>query len=195
MARRLCFEEQRSDRGVGPSLGQSWREAARLMGRHPTTAHRELRRNGGPGGYGAEAAQDASGVRAASPKAPKLAQHAELAAAVCERLAMGWSPQAIQPRSADTGPPALSSETRYGGRAMNTSGRWGLAERSLEPLARQHRRRKPLSVAWSRQNARLWASSGPWRTGPSEASGRAEPVFWEGDLVIQAAKTAPPLPP
>ena len=56
MAQRLCFEERvrieaMAQAGVGAA------EAARRLGRHPTTVQRELRRNGVPGGYDAEAAQ------------------------------------------------------------------------------------------------------------------------------------------
>ena len=101
MARRLCFEERVRIEAMAHA-GVSAAEAARRLGRHPVTVQRELRRNGGPGGYDAEAAQAGSCARAGRPKAPKLARDAELAAAVCERLAMRWSPQAI---SADLGGP------------------------------------------------------------------------------------------
>ena len=80
MARRLCFEERVRIEAMAQA-GVSAAEAARRLGRHPTTVQRELGRNGGPGGYGAGAAQAGSCARAARPKAPKLAQDAELAAA------------------------------------------------------------------------------------------------------------------
>ena len=101
MARRLCFEERVRIEAMAHA-GVSAAEAARRLGRHLVTVQRELGRNGGPGGYDAEAAQAGSCARAGRPKAPKLARDAELAAAVCERLAMRWSPQAI---SADLGGP------------------------------------------------------------------------------------------
>ena len=49
MARRLCFEERVRIEAMAQA-GVSAAEAARLMGRHPTTVQRELRRNGVPGG-------------------------------------------------------------------------------------------------------------------------------------------------
>ena len=140
MARRLCFEERvrieaMAQGGVGAA------EAARRLGRHPVTVQRELGRNKGPGGYDAGAAQAGSCARAARPKAPKLAEDAELAAAVCERLAMRWSPPPI---SADLGALGLRvcSETIYRA-CYDRHSRRGLAERSWTHLPRQHRRRKP----------------------------------------------------
>ena len=140
MARRLCFEERvRVEAMAHAGVGAA--EAACRLGRHLVTVQRELRRNGGPGGYGAEAAQAGSCARAARPKAPKLARDAELAAAVCERLAQRWSPQAI---SADLRTLGLRvcAETIYRA-CYDRTGRWGLAERSWAHLPRQQRRRKP----------------------------------------------------
>ena len=120
MARRLCFEERVRIEAMAQA-GVSAAEAARRLGRHPVTVQRELGRNKGPGGYDAEAAQAGSCARAARPKAPKLAEDAELAAAVCERLAQRWSPQAI---SADLGALGLRvcAETIYRAWASSTGG-------------------------------------------------------------------------
>ena len=140
MARRLCFEERvRIEAMAHAGVGAA--EAARRLGRHLVTVQRELGRNGGPGGYGAEAAQAGSCARAARPKAPELARDAELAAAVCERLAQRWSPPPI---SADLGARGLfvCAETIYRA-CYDRTGRRGLAERSWTRLPRQHRRRKP----------------------------------------------------
>ena len=109
MARRLCFEERvrieaMAQAGVGAA------EAARRLGRHPVTVQRELGRNKGPGGYGAEAAQAGSCARAARPKAPKLARDAELAAAVCERLAHALVAAADQRRSWGPGPAGVRGD-------------------------------------------------------------------------------------
>ena len=140
MARRLCFEERVRIEAMAQA-GVRAAEAARRLGRHPVTVQRELGRNKGPGGYDAEAAQAGSCARAARPKAPKLAEDAELAAAVCERLAQRWSPPPI---SADLGALGLRvcAETIYRA-CYDRTGRRGLAERSWARLPRQHRRRKP----------------------------------------------------
>ena len=183
MARRLCFEERvrieaMAQAGVGAA------EAARLLGRHLVTVQRELRRNCGPGGYDAGAAQDASGARAGRPKAPKLARDAELAAAVCERLAMRWSPQAI---SADLRAQGLfvCAETIYRA-CYDRTGRRGLAERSWAHLPRQHRRRKPRGRTEQAKRSAL-GEFRPLAERPAKAAARAEPGHWEGDLIIGKA--------
>ena len=183
MARRLCFEERvrieaMAQAGVGAA------EAARRLGRHPVTVQRELGRNKGPGGYGAEAAQAGSCARAARPKAPELARDAELAAAVCERLAQRWPPPPI---SADLGALGLRvcAETIYRA-CYDRTGRRGLAERSWTHLPRQHRRRKPRGRTEQAKRSAL-GEFRPLAERPAEADTRAEPGHWEGDLIIAKA--------
>ena len=171
MARRLCFEERvRIEAMAHAGVGAA--EAARRLGRHPVTVQRELGRNKGPGGYGAEAAQAGSCARAARPKAPKLAEDAELAAAVCERLAMRWSPPAI---SADLGALGLfvCAETVYRA-CYDRTGRRGLAERSWAHLPRQHRRRKPRGRTEQAKRSAL-GEFRPLAERPAKADTRAEP--------------------
>ena len=187
MARRLCFEERVRIEAM-TAAGVSAAEAARRLGRHPTTVQRELRRNGVPGGYDAGAAQAGSCARAGRPKAPKLAADAELAAAVCERLAMRWSPQAI---SADLGTLGLRvcAETIYRA-CYDPTGRRGLAERSWTHLPRQRRRRKPRGRCEQAKRSAL-GEFRPLAVRPAEAHSRAEPGHWEGDLIIgKANRTA-----
>ena len=187
MARRLCFEERvrieaMAQAGVGAA------EAARRLGRHLVTVQRELRRNGGPGGYDAEAAQAGSCARAARPKAPKLAQDAELAAAVCERLAQRWSPPPI---SADLRTLGLRvcAETIYRA-CYDCTGRRGLAARSWAHLPRQQRRRKPRGRTEQAKRSAL-GEFRPLAERPAKADTRAEPGHWEGDLIIgKANRTA-----
>ena len=187
MARRLCFEERvrieaMAQAGVGAA------EAARRLGRHPVTVQRELGRNGGPGGYGAEAAQAGSCARAARPKAPKLARDAELAAAVCERLAQRWSPPPI---SADLGALGLRvcAETIYRA-CYDRHSRRGLPPNSWQLLPRQHRRRKPRGRTEQAKRSAL-GEFRPLAERPGEAASRAEPGHWEGDLIIgKANRTA-----
>ena len=183
MARRLCFEERvrieaMAQAGVGAA------EAARRLGRHLVTVQRELGRNKGPGGYDAGAAQAGSCARAARPKAPKLAEDAELAAAVCERLAQRWSPPPI---SADLGALGLRvcAETIYRA-CYDRTGRRGLAERSWAHLPRQHRRRKPRGRTEQAKRSAL-GEFRPLAERPAKAASRAEPGHWEGDLIIAKA--------
>ena len=183
MARRLCFEERvRIEAMAHAGVGAA--EAARRLGRHLVTVQRELGRNKGPGGYGAEAAQAGSCARAARPKAPKLAEDAELAAAVCERLAQRWSPPPI---SADLGALGLRvcSETIYRA-CYDRTGRRGLAERSWAHLPRRHRRRKPRGRTEQAKRSAL-GEFRPLAGRPAKADTRAEPGHWEGDLIIAKA--------
>ena len=187
MTRRLCFEERARIEAMAQA-GISAAEAARRLGRHPVTVQRELRRNGGPGGYDAEAAQAGSRARATRPKAPKLARDAELAAAVCERLAMRWSPQAI---SADLRALGLRvcAETIYRA-CYDRTGRRGLVARSWAHLPRQRRRRKPRGRCEQAKRGAL-GDFRPLAQRPAEAHSRAEPGHWEGDLIIgKANRTA-----
>ena len=187
MARRLCLDERaRIEAMAQAGLGAA--RIARCLGRHRSTVYRELGRNGGPGGYGAGAAQAGSCARAGRPKAPKLAADAELAAAVCERLAMRWSPQAI---SADLGALGLRvcAETIYRA-CYDRTGRRGLPPKSWQLLPRQHRRRKPRGRLEQAKRSAL-GEFRPLAERPAKAASRAEPGHWEGDLVIgKANRTA-----
>ena len=183
MAQRLCFEERVRIEAMAQA-GVSAAVAARRLGRHPVTVQRELRRNKGPGGYDAGTAQAGSCARAGRPKAPKLAADAELAAAVCERLAMRWSPQAI---SADLRAQGLfvCAETIYRA-CYDRTGRRGLAERSWAHLPRQHRRRKPRGRTEQAKRSAL-GEFRPLAERPAKAAGREETGHWEGDLIIAKA--------
>ena len=184
MARRLCFEERvrieaMAQAGVGAA------EAARRLGRHLVTVQRELRRNCGPGGYDAGAAQDCVlAPGRAGPRPPSWPADAELAAAVCERLAMRWSPQAI---SADLRAQGLfvCAETIYRA-CYDRTGRRGLAARSWEHLPRQQRRRKPRGRTEQAKRSAL-GEFRPLAERPAKAAARAEPGHWEGDLIIAKA--------
>jgi len=58
--------------------GQSMRSIATSLGRAASTVSREIRRNGGPGGYRASGADQAAWDRACRPKVCKLVQNREL---------------------------------------------------------------------------------------------------------------------
>ena len=187
MARRLCLDERaRVEAMAQAGLGAA--QIAQRLGRHRATVYRELGRNGGPGGYDAQAAQAGSCARAGRPKAPRLAADAELAAAVCERLAMRWSPQAI---SADLRAQGLfvCAETIYRA-CYDRTGRRGLAARSWARLPRQRRRRKPRGRCEQAKRSAL-GEFRPLAERPAKAAGREEPGHWEGDLIIgKANRTA-----
>ena len=94
MAQRLSCDERAWIEAMR-AAGVGVEETARRLGRHRSTVYSELDRNSRHGRYGAQAAQAAAQARAVRPKTPKLAADPGLAAAVAQRLSMGWSPHAV----------------------------------------------------------------------------------------------------
>jgi hypothetical protein len=76
-------------------VGQSMRSIAASLGRAPSTISRELRRNGGAGGYRASRAEQAAWDRTCRPKVCKLVQNRALAHLVASKLCREWSPEQI----------------------------------------------------------------------------------------------------
>jgi len=87
-----------------------------------STVYREF----GRGGHHAQEARAAADVRARRPKAPELAADPELAGAVCEGLAMRWSPPAVGAYRRARGL-MLCAETVHAARC-DPAGRHGLPE-------------------------------------------------------------------
>ena len=131
MAQRLSLDERARVEAM-ITAGVSVAEAARRLGRDPSTIHRELALNR-DGAYDAEAAQAAAAARARRPKTPKLAADAALAATVGALLAHRMSPHAISALVAGEGA-SIAAETIYRA-CYDHSGRRGLPEGSLEAAA------------------------------------------------------------
>jgi IS30 family transposase len=73
----------------------SIRSIAASLSRAPSTISREIRRNGGPGGYRASRADQAAWDRARRPKVCKLVQNRALAHLIANKLCLEWSPEQI----------------------------------------------------------------------------------------------------
>jgi helix-turn-helix protein len=84
-------EREEISRGV--ATGEPCRQIAARLGRAPSTVARELARNGGRGGYRAQAADAAAFRRAQRPKPAKLVTEPRLRAVVEAKLALRWSPR------------------------------------------------------------------------------------------------------
>jgi IS30 family transposase len=96
--RCLSFAE-REEIALGRAAGESVRMIADRLGRSPSTASRELRRNADAHGrYRATMAHALAWDRAARPKPAKLAVNASLRAEVEKDLAKRYSPQQIAGR-------------------------------------------------------------------------------------------------
>ena len=181
MAQRLSFDERARVEAMS-AAGVSVATAARCLGRHRSTVHRELRRGRRDGAYDAEAAQAAAAVGAARPKTPVLAADPELAASVRELLKEGWSPHAICAALRAEGR-TVSAETIYRA-AYDHSGSSGLPEGSWRCLPRRRRRRKPRGRCTTKPSP--LGDFRPVCERPAAAGDRSEPGHWEGDLIIGA---------
>jgi transposase, IS30 family len=116
MASHLTFEE----RGFlyrSRKKGKSNTEIAELMGRHPSTIGRELKRNAGQRGYRPKQAQRLAEERRLASRRPHKMDDAQVHQYVEERLEKLWSPDQIAERAQDDFPrtPArwLSRQTIY----------------------------------------------------------------------------------
>jgi IS30 family transposase len=185
---RYLSVSERETIGLEHAAGAGVREIARLIGRHPSTVSRELRRNQTvrrPRRYRPLLAQHKAECRARRPKVSKLASNARLHAEVQRLLNRKLSPQQISawlrrqfPDDADM---QVSHEAIY--RSLFVQGRGELRReltkclrtgRALRrPRARVERRgRIPNMVMISER--------------PAEVEDRAVPGHWEGDLIIGA---------
>jgi transposase, IS30 family len=187
---------EREEIAIGLAQQRGVREIARQLGRHPATVSREARRNRPTGrrtAYRAVHAQAAAEDRARRPKPRKL-EHRPLHAAVQARLQRRWSPQQIAAslRREFPNDEAMhaSHETIY--RALYVQGR-GALRRELTACLRTGR-------AIRRPRRRIDGRADPDRRipdkvmisdRPAEASDRAVPGHWEGDLIMgKANRTA-----
>jgi IS30 family transposase len=180
--------EERFEIQVGIRMGESDASIAACIGRHRGTVGREIKADGGRAHYNAALAQDRADQAARRPKARWWQERPWLWDHVVELLReQTWSPESIarRLRAEHPGEPQwwVSHEAIY--RAIYVQAR-GELKRELTRCLRGGRvRRKP-------------RGRGPVGTGfkiagmvniaerPAEASERAVPGHWEGDLIIGA---------
>jgi transposase, IS30 family len=182
--RCLAFSE-REEIALARARGESMRCIARRLGRSPSTVSRELRRNADRrGGYRATTAHGLAHDRASRPKPAKLATNLALRAKVEQDLSQRYSPEQIAGRLRVEFPDQpemwVSTETIYQSLYVQSRGalrreltkclRTGRALRQPGRRASQRKNRIPEMVNISKR--------------PPEASDRAVPGHWEGDLLI-----------
>lgn len=162
---------------------------ARMVGRDPSVVSREIRRNTGIDGvYRAPIAHVAAAQRRRRPKEFKLVANVALCRRIEAWMDQGWSPKLIalvlQAESGDhTG--RVSHETIYQALYVQTRG-------SLRAdLHRQLSLKRAQRVARKQER-----NNSPYREAfkisqrPAEASDRAVPGHWEGDLIVGAGSTS-----
>jgi IS30 family transposase len=166
--------------------GQSMRSIAASLGRAPSSVSREVRRNGGQGGYRASQAEQAAWDRACRPRVCKLVQNRGLAQVVASKLRREWSPQQIAGWLKRTYPDdetyQVSHETIY--RSLFIQARGALKKELMEHLRRTRGMRR------SRHHTQKTGIHGritdavSIRERPAAAEDRALPGHWEGDLLF-----------
>ncbi len=193
---RYLTLDHRETIAVHHAAGCSQAEIAAMIGKHPSTVSRELRRNSNKaktpghvkGLYRPSSAHRRAQERARRPKPAKLRAdvNAELHDHVQGRLRLRWSPEQIAGtlRSEFPDRPEMwvSHETIY--QAIYVQSR-GALKRDLAACLRTGRAvRRPKRNADARRPrvpAELLISERP-----AEASDRAVPGHWEGDLIVGA---------
>jgi IS30 family transposase len=170
----------------GLVTGSSIRSIAASLSRAPSTISREVRRNGGPGGYRASVADQAAWDRGRRPKVCKLVQNRALAHFVASKLCLEWSPEQIAGWLKRSYPGndtyQVSHETIY--RSLFIQARGALKKELMAHLRRTRGMRR------SRHHTQKTSIHGrivdavPISERPALVQDRAVPGHWEGDLLF-----------
>jgi IS30 family transposase len=177
-------EREEISRGV--VAGISIRSIAASLRRAPSTISREVRRNGGPGGYRASSADQAAWDRAYRPKVCKLVQNRALAYLVAGKLCLEWSPEQIAGWLKRTYPDdetyQVSHETIY--RSLFIQARGALKKELMAHLRRTRgMRRSRHHTQKTRIHGRINDAISISER-PAAVEDRAVPGHWEGDLLF-----------
>ena len=181
---RLSLKE-REEISRGLAAGESLRSVAARLGRAPSTVSREVAVNGGRVRYRAMTADAAAWARAARPKPTKLSRYPGLAQMVEEKLEQCWSPQQIagwlRRRFPTSTVMRVSHETIY--RSLFVQARGDLRHELTRYLRTRRAMRRPAGVRLpDGRGLRPTAINISQR--PAQATDRAVPGHWEGDLVF-----------
>lgn len=184
-------EREREDIASGIAEKLSGVDIARRLGRNASVVNREIARNGGRNEYRPVAAQRRAGVQRSRPKGHKLETEHWLHAVVVDGLAENWSPQQIAKRLKieypDDEAMRVSHETIY--QTLFLQARGALRTELKVALRTGRARRVPHGSTRAKQ-ARIRGMVNISER-PAEATDRAVPGHWEGDLILGAKnKTA-----
>jgi IS30 family transposase len=189
-ARTLGLVERRllAKWGVGERGGVGMREAARRLGRAPSTISREIHRNGSRTAtsrhYDAEVADARAWTRARRPKPCVLATRPALRAVVAEQLRADWSPVQISAWLRMTYPSdpemRLSAETIYRSLYVQTR---GVLRHELTAHLRRGRSIRRSRGRTPRERLGAIVDGVSIAERPASVEDRAVPGHWEGDLL------------
>jgi IS30 family transposase len=148
---------------------------------------REVHRNGGREAYRAHAADRRAWRRARRPKPFKLETHGRLRRVVASKLQLEWSPEQIagwlRRRSSDDSM-TVSHETIY--KSLFVQARGVLNKELRRHLRTRRRLRRGRQASTKGQPRGQIIDAVTIRERPAEASDRAIPGHWEGDLLSGA---------
>lgn len=186
VAGRLSLQD-RSEIYGGVARGESGAAIARRLGRHASTVTRELAVNGGRQRYQPLAAHRRALRASRRPQVMKLDGNGRLARYVEDHLQLLWSPEQIARRLREEFPTDLemrvSHETIY--QSLYVQGRGELRKelaRCLRSGRTVRRRRDHREDRRGRIPGMVNISERP-----VEATDRAVPGHWEGDLIVGTA--------
>ena len=169
----------------GLAAGEPVREIARRLGRAPSTVCREVAANGGGGRYRACAADRRAVRLMRRPKPAKLGRCPRLREAVESKLELRWSPQQIAAwlriSYPDDPEMRVSHETIYLSLFVQSKG--ALRKELARYLRRGRARRRPRGLPVMNGQGQLRGTVHISQR-PAEASDRAVPGHWEGDLLF-----------
>ncbi len=176
--------EEREEISRGIAAGSSMRRIAASLGRTPSTVSREVRRNGGCGGYRANEADRRAWARGLRPKPCRLASHPGLRWRVAQKLALQWSPEQIsgwlKREFGCDQDMRVSHETIYRSLFVQTR---GVLKKELMVQLRTARQMRQAKSGTAKNGLGQIVDAVSIRERPAEAEDRAVPGHWEGDLL------------
>jgi transposase, IS30 family len=165
--------------------GDSLRRIAARLRMAPSTISREVGANGSRASYRAWKAEDSAAWRARRPKPYKLAENPRLRQEVERKLALRWSPQQISARLIHDYPDdqemRVSHETIY--RSLFVQAR-GALRKELTACLRTGRTQRRSHKRTEHSGSGRLRGMVMISDRPAEASDRAIPGHWEGDLIM-----------
>lgn len=187
-SRRALTLADREEISRGIARGDSLRSIARALGRPASTVSRELARHRGRCLYRAADADVAAWKGARRPKECKLALCGRLRRYVARRLMKRWSPEQVAGRLRRDFPddPSMrvSHETIY--KSLFVQARGVLKKELLDHLRSRRILRRAKSATTKGQSRGMIKDAVPISARPAEASDRAVPGHWEGDMLSGA---------
>lgn len=170
------------------AVGSTQKEIARLIGRHPSTISREIKRNRGRSGYRAYSADRRALAAACSRRRSKfrLAKDQALRSYVLGQLSQQWSPKEISERLKKEYPlnmnMRISHEAIY--RYIYVLPRGELKRTLVSALRQEHAYRRKRKTGLKVENRGKIADMLSIEERPAEVADRSVPGHWEGDLIL-----------